>query len=101
MARIVFIEIDTTLNYAHVTDLNDSGMAFDSYSALGWGFVIERANTATPLNNAGTMIKIHTPLGQTGFFEYNEFAGLTVDGAPVVVANLQDVVDNLSPYFFA
>ena len=101
--REININIDTTLNYCQVTDFDSATgkIYYEVYQALGFGWTYERENAALSLTDPDAMLKLKGLTGETGFFKIAEVVAFVVDGLPIVCADLDAFVAQISPLIFA
>lgn len=101
MARLIFINVDTTLNQIQVTDSDTtSGEVFlDYFGKIGNPVRIERSEVLV-LTDADAQISIQTQLGETGFFKFADIDDVQIDGVTIGAADLADVLTGIGAYLF-
>lgn len=100
--RNVRISIDTNLNEVAITDsfYGTGEIYLDYHGKCGQPITITRANTDA-LNSWDCLIKFNTPIGETGFFKFQELYELKIDGVITVATDFDDLISIISPYIFA
>lgn len=102
MARKISIKVDTASNWIRFSDYDDQSghIVFEAMQQIGDRISIERENGAQDLTGASHQIRIATVHGKTGLFAASDISTVDVDGSPVTVTTLAQLISDLAAYLF-